>query len=87
MGHRLVRSFAAEREHIDRRELQVRRHAHLGHGERIPAQHVIDDLAAGENLGERMPDQLAHFQLALGGPLPLAGTRPLSRAIMVLLVK
>jgi hypothetical protein len=28
-------------------------------------EHVVDDLAAGEDLGECVPDQLADLQLAL----------------------
>ena len=54
--HHILRSFAAERHHIHRGELQIRRHPHLGYGEGIFIQHVVDDLAAGEDLGQRMPD-------------------------------
>ena len=60
---------AAERHHIGRGELEVGRHAHFGHGERVPVQHLVHDLAAGEDLGERMPDHLSHLQLTLRGRL------------------
>ncbi len=61
----VVSAFAAEREHEHGCELQVRRHPHLGHRERIAIEHVVDDLAAGKDLGQGVADQLAHFQLAL----------------------
>ena len=65
MGDCLVGLAAAQRQHVDGRQLQVRRHAHLGHGERVPAQHLVDDLATEEDVGKGVADQLAHFQLAL----------------------
>jgi hypothetical protein len=58
-------ALAAKRQHVDRGQLEVRRHPHLRHRERIAVEHLIDDLAAGKDLGERVPDQLAHLQLAL----------------------
>src|SRR5262245_1214945 len=68
----ILGAFAAQGQHEDGGELQIRRHAHFWHGERILVEHLVDDLAAGEDLGERVPDGLADFQLALRGCSTLA---------------
>ena len=60
--------LAAERHHVGGRELEVRRHPHLGDGDDVLGQHLVLQVAAREHLGERMTDQFGHALLALGGP-------------------
>src|SRR5262245_5470191 len=54
MLDRILGAFAAKGQNVDGGELQVRRHAHFRNGQRIAVEHVVDDLAAGEDFGERM---------------------------------
>ena len=61
----VARLAAAKRHHVDGRELEVGRHAHLRHGERMALDHLVHHLAARKDLGKRMADQFAHLQLAL----------------------
>ena len=56
---------AAERDHVDGRELQIGRQAHLGDRDHVRGQHVVVDVAARQHLGELVADQLADAQLAL----------------------
>src|SRR5262249_6810474 len=69
MGDSLLRFATAERQHVNRGKLEVQRHAHLGHRERVAAQHLVEDLAALEDVGKRMADHLTHLELALRGSL------------------
>src|SRR4029079_734413 len=69
---RLLGLTPAKRENIDGSELEVWRHAHLRHRERVPAQYVVHDFAAMKNLGERMPNHFAHIEMTLAGGLPFA---------------
>src|SRR6202035_90055 len=58
LEHRLLVA-AAERHHVDRGELEVRRHAHLRHRDQVALDHRVMHLAARENLGDRVTDDLA----------------------------
>src|SRR5215831_15172921 len=58
---------AAERNHIDLLLPQVRRHAHLRHGDEMAFEHRIVDVAARQHFRECVTDQLANAQRALGG--------------------
>ena len=64
-GEHVVLVGAAERHHVDGGEPQVRRHAHLRHGDEMGLDHRIMDVAAGEDLRHRMPHQFADAQLTL----------------------
>ncbi len=56
---------AAERHHVDGGEPQVRRHAHLRHGDEMGLDHRIVDAAAREDVRHRMADEFADPQLTL----------------------
>ena len=56
---------AAERHHVDRRELQVRRHTHLGNGDDVAFEIGIVDLTLRQNLGNCMANGFADAQLTL----------------------
>src|SRR5215472_6231930 len=65
--HRLLVA-AAERHHVDGGELEVRRHANLGHGDDMALDDRIMHLAARKNVGDRVADHLAGAQGALARP-------------------
>ena len=58
---------AAERHHVGGGELQVRRHAHLGDGDDVRAEHRVLEVAAREHLGERVTNEFGDALLALRG--------------------
>ena len=66
-AHHLAGVDAAERQHEGGGVAQVRRDAHLGHGDRDMRELRVVHVAAGEDLGERAADHLADAQLALAG--------------------
>ncbi len=72
-GDHVVLVAAAERHHVDGGEPQIRGHAHLGHGDEMAFDHGIMHLTAREQLGQRVADELADAQLALGGHMARAG--------------
>ena len=53
--------------------LEVGRHAHFRHGDHVPVEGRIVDLAALQDVGQRVADQLADAKLALGGRLSRRG--------------
>src|SRR3954470_17565630 len=57
--------LAAERHDVDRREPQVGAHAYLRDGDEMAFEHGIVHLAARQQIGHRMADELADAQLAL----------------------
>ena len=59
--------LAAERHDEDGGELEVGRHAHFRHGDDRALQRRVVDLAALEDVGQRVADQFADAKLALGG--------------------
>src|SRR5262245_4387607 len=61
----LARVAPAERHHVDGGNPQVRRQAHLGHGDGVLLDHRIMHFAARQDLRQRVPNQLAGAQLAL----------------------
>ena len=63
----LLLVLAAERHHVDRREPQVRAHAHFRHRDHVAFDDGIVDVAARQHLGERMANQFADAQRALRG--------------------
>ena len=52
-------ALAAERHHQNRRQLEVRRHAHGGDGQRMAIERVVAHFAAREDVGDRVADQFA----------------------------
>ena len=52
-------AFAAKRHHQNRRHFEIRRHAHRSDGHRVAIEGFVAHLAASENVGDRMTDQLA----------------------------
>src|ERR1700712_1383738 len=74
----------AERHHVDRRELQVRGHPYLGHGDDVTLQLRIVHAALGQDLRNRVAHEFADAQLTLraaggGTLLLLAGHCRLSK--------
>jgi len=61
---------SAERHHIDGGKLEIRRHPHFGHGDDVALEVGVMHAAMGEDVGNRMPHQLADAQL----PLRAAGS-------------
>src|SRR5262245_48301237 len=61
----ILGAFAAQGQHEDGGELQIRRHAHFWHGEPILVEYLVDYFAAGEDLGARVQYGLADFCLAM----------------------
>ena len=59
--HRLAVA-AAERHDVDGGEPQVGRHAHLRHGDEMGLEHRIVHVAARQDLGEGVADELADAQ-------------------------
>ena len=58
--------LAAQRHDVDRGKPQVGRHAYLGDGHDVGGEHLVVDLAARQHLGQRVANELADAQLALG---------------------
>jgi hypothetical protein len=56
---RRARSFAAKRHHENRRQFEVWRHPHSWNGQRVVVECFVAHLAAGENIGDGVADQLA----------------------------
>ena len=52
-------TFAAKRHHENRRQFEIRRHAHRTDGQRMTIQGLINHLAARENVRDRVTDQFA----------------------------
>src|SRR5579871_2678106 len=64
LDHRLLVA-PAERHHVDGGELEVRRHAHLGHRDDMALDDGIMHLAARQDVGDGVTDHLAGAQCAL----------------------
>ena len=57
---------AAKRHHVDCGQPEIGRHRDLRHGDHVRFDHRVMDITARQHLGERMADQFADAQLALG---------------------
>ena len=57
---------AAERHHVDGGELEVGAHAHLGHRDEVALDDRIMHVTARQDVGDRVTDDLAGAQRALG---------------------
>src|SRR5207253_4990274 len=56
---------SAERHHVDGREPQVGGEPHLRNRDQMALEHRVMHVAAREQFGQRMPDELADAKLAL----------------------
>ena len=63
----LLGATATERHDVAGRELQIRRQAPFGHRDDVLGQHLVMNVAAREQLRQRMTDHFADAQLALVG--------------------
>src|SRR5262249_22483463 len=64
-GEHLACVATAERHHVDGGEPQVGGDTHLRHGDHVIFDHRVMYFAAGQDLGQRVADELAGTQLAL----------------------